>query len=180
MALVEDHNVIKTLAPNRTGHAFDVRVLPRRSWCRDDLGDPHRFDPASEVRAIRCVAIAQQVARSGVPRECFGYLAREPGSGRMLGDSRAYDLPSIVRQNDHDVEQPKRCGGYTEHIDRGDAFGLIAQEAPPSRGRLTSSSHHVLGNRSLTDLDAELEQLAMDPGRSPRAGWIGSSHELVC
>jgi hypothetical protein len=32
----------------------------------------------------------------------------------------------------------------------------------------------------LTDLDAELEQLAMDPGRSPRAGWIGSSHELVC
>src|SRR6202453_3350281 len=144
MALVEDHNVVKTLAPNRTGHAFDVRVLPRRSWCRDDLGDPHRFDPASEVRAIRCVAIAQQVARSGVPRECFGYLAREPGSGRMLGDSRAYDLPSIVRQNDHDVEQPKRCGRYNEHIDRGDAFGLIAQEAPPSRGRLTSSSQATM------------------------------------
>ena len=29
MALVEDHNVIQTLAANRTDHALDVSVLPR-------------------------------------------------------------------------------------------------------------------------------------------------------
>ena len=29
MALVEDHDVIQTLAANRTDHALDVRVLPR-------------------------------------------------------------------------------------------------------------------------------------------------------
>ena len=29
MALVEDHDVIQTLATNRADHALDVRVLPR-------------------------------------------------------------------------------------------------------------------------------------------------------
>ncbi len=44
----------------------------------------------------------------------------------MLGYSRAYDLPAIVRQNDHDVEQLKRSGRHNEHIDRGDAADTTA------------------------------------------------------
>jgi hypothetical protein len=47
---------------------------------------------------------------------------------------------------------------------------VIPQEGAPGRGRRTSSSHHILGDRSLTDLDAELEQLAMDPRRTPEGG----------
>jgi len=31
-----------------------------------------------------------------------------------------------VRQDDHHIEQPKRGGRNHEHIDRGDAGGLIA------------------------------------------------------
>jgi len=92
----------------------------------------------------------------------------------MLGDGCAHDLPAIVGQNDHHIEQPKRCGRHDKHIDRSDAFGLIAQEAPPSRGRRTSSSHHVLGDRGLADLDTELEQFAMDPGRTPER--VGAAH----
>jgi hypothetical protein len=93
----------------------------------------------------------------------------------MLGDSCAHDLPAIVGQNDHHVEQPKRCGRHNKHVDGGDAFGVIAQEAAPGRGRRTSSSHHVLRDDRLADLDAELEQLTVDPGRSPeRDGAIGS------
>ena len=127
-----------------------------------------------EVRAIRRIAITQQIPGSRVPRECFGYLAREPARGRMLGDSCAHDLPAIVGQNDHDVEQPKRCGRHDEHIDRSDAFGVIAQEAAPGRGRRTSPSHHVLRDGRLADLDAELEQLAVDPGRTPQR--VGAAH----
>jgi len=46
MALVEDHDLVETLAANRTDHALDVGVLQGRVWCRDDFRDPHRFDPA--------------------------------------------------------------------------------------------------------------------------------------
>ena len=63
---------------------------------RDDLLDPHRFDLAAEVGAIRRIAVVQQIERSGVPGECFGYLAREPSSGRMVGYSCAYDLPNSL------------------------------------------------------------------------------------
>src|ERR1700730_6179955 len=35
--------------------------------------------------------------------------------------------------------------------DRGDAFGLIEQEATPGRRRSVSSSHHILGNRQPVD-----------------------------
>ncbi len=32
------HNyMVQALAANRTNHALDVWVLPRRSWCRNDL-----------------------------------------------------------------------------------------------------------------------------------------------
>ena len=92
----------------------------------------------------------------------------------MLRDGRAYDIPAIVGQNDHHVEQPKRCGRRDEHIDGRDAFGVIPQEGAPGRGRRTSSSPHVFDDRSLTDLDAELEQLAMDPRCTPE--WIGAAH----
>jgi hypothetical protein len=93
----------------------------------------------------------------------------------MLGDGGAYDIPAIVGQNDHHVEQPKRRRRHDEHVDGRDTLGLIAQESPPGLIRWCSSpSHHVFGDRSLTDLDAELEQLAMDPGRSPER--VGSAH----
>ena len=93
----------------------------------------------------------------------------------MLGDGRAYDLPAIVGQNDHHVEQPKRCGCHDEHVDGGDAFRVIAEESPPVLRRwCSSSSHRVLGHRSLADLDAELEQLTVDPGRAPER--VGAAH----
>ena len=75
-AFVEDHDVIQTIAANLSDHALDVRVLIGRAWRRDDFRDPHGLDPAAEVPAIRGIAIAQQIARSGVPRERLGYLTR--------------------------------------------------------------------------------------------------------
>ena len=131
MALVEDHDVIQTFAANRADHALDIAVLPRGAWRRNDFSDAHSFDPVAEIRAVRRVMVSEQITRSGVPRECFGYLAQEPSSSRMLGYSRAYDVPSIVGQNDHDVEKPERCGRHDKHVNRSDALDLIAQKTAP-------------------------------------------------
>jgi hypothetical protein len=45
---------------------------------------------------------------------------------------------------------------------------MIAKEGLPALGRRASSAGHILGDAGLADLDAELEQLAMDPRRSPQ------------
>jgi hypothetical protein len=66
----------------------------------------------------------------------------------MLGDSRAYDFTAI-------------------------ASSLIAHEAPPSWRRRIRSSYHMVGDHSLADLDAELEQLTVEA--HPRAAVISGS-----
>jgi hypothetical protein len=49
MALVEDHDVIQTLAANRTYDTFDVSVLPGQAWCRHDFRDSHHIDSVAEL-----------------------------------------------------------------------------------------------------------------------------------
>src|ERR1700751_2424013 len=51
---------------------------------------------------------------------------------------------------------------------------MIAKECRPALGRRVSSPGHVLGHAGLSDIDAELEEFAMDPRRSPQR--IGNAH----
>src|SRR5262249_49472423 len=44
----------------------------------------------------------------------------------------------------------------------------ITQEGAPSLGRRAKSLHHILRDAGLTDIEAELEQLAMDARRTPQ------------
>ena len=46
--LIEDDDVIEAFAPDRADDAFDIGVLPRRSWRGDDLLDSHRLDTIAE------------------------------------------------------------------------------------------------------------------------------------
>ena len=51
---------------------------------------------------------------------------------------------------------------------------VILQEGSPRLRRRLSAAAHVLSNAGLTDVDAELEQLAVDAWR-PTADSLGSS-----
>src|SRR6476659_9534975 len=51
---------------------------------------------------------------------------------------------------------------------------MIAEERLPTLGWRTSPPGHILGHAGLTDLDAKLEQLAMDSRRSPQR--VGEAH----
>ena len=62
---------------------------------------------------------------------------------------------------------------HDEHVDRGDADSFVAQEAPPCGRRTAAPSHHAFSHRGLTDLDAELEQLAMNARRTPERVGVG-------
>ena len=69
--------------------------------------------------------------------------------------------------DDEDVEQIEADGLNDEQVHGGNIRRMIAQEGePPLRGRSTSLDH-VLGDAGLSDLKAELEQLAMDARRTP-------------
>ena len=51
---------------------------------------------------------------------------------------------------------------------------LVAKEAAPGRGGDLGSPRHVSSDGGLADPDTELEQFAVDPGRTPEG--IGDAH----
>jgi hypothetical protein len=83
-------------------------------------------------------------------------------------------MSSAVPHDQQSIEPAKRDGRHDEHIHRSDPVSAIAEERPPSLRRRVSSPDHVFGHARLSDVDAELEQLSMDPRRSPQR--IGNAH----
>ena len=62
-----------------------------------------------------------------------------------------------------------------EEVDRNHAAAVIAKESFPVVGRTASSMrNHIVGDGSLREGDAELEQLAVNSGSTPQ--WIGAIH----
>jgi hypothetical protein len=51
---------------------------------------------------------------------------------------------------------------------------VILQEGPPGLRRWLADSHHILANTGLADVDAQLEQFAVDARRGPKADCRGS------
>jgi len=51
---------------------------------------------------------------------------------------------------------------------------MIPQKGLPPLGRRPSPPRHVLGHTRLPDINAELEQFAVDARRAPE--WIGKAH----
>ena len=84
-------------------------------------------------------------------------------------------LVSANGQDDEDVKDLKSEGGDGQEVDRNHAVEVIAKEGFPV-GRMwpPRAWDHVFGNGSLGDIEAELEQFAMDSGSAPQR--IGTAH----
>src|SRR4051795_3630817 len=52
-------------------------------------------------------------------------------------------------------------------VNRGDPIYMVQEERSPALRRWAPVSGHVLGNRSLADSDAELEEFSMDARSAP-------------
>ena len=78
------------------------------------------------------------------------------------------DFSSLMAEHDQGVEKPKPCRHDNEHVDGGGVMHVIVQERAPGRGGDLGSPWHVSADRGLADLDAKLEQFAVDAGRAPK------------
>ena len=119
MTLIEDDDVVETLATDRANDALDIGVLPGRPWCSDDLLDIHRLDAIAKVLTIRCIPIPQQIAGCGLPREGLGHLACKPILRGVFGDLEVNDPSTVMTEDDQGIEKPKSRGYNNEHVDGG-------------------------------------------------------------
>src|SRR5262245_25200286 len=73
-----------------------------------------------------------------------------------------------VLQDQESVQQAKRDRRDHEQIHRCDAVGMIVKKGLPALRRRRPSLRHVFCDGGLPDIDAKLEQFAVDPGCAPK------------
>src|SRR3977135_1148600 len=95
MHLAQDNDVVYTLTPDRSDQPFGKAVLPGRGWRGRLVPDAHGAQSACDDAAIDPIPVADHVARSFIPRECFRDLARNPFRGRMRRDADPDQLSAI-------------------------------------------------------------------------------------
>ena len=95
MHLAQDNDVVHTLTPDRSDQPLGEAILPRRGGRNRLIPDAHGAQSACDDRTIDAIPVAEHVARSFIPRECFGDLARNPFRGRMCCDADPDQLSAI-------------------------------------------------------------------------------------
>jgi hypothetical protein len=86
----------------------------------------------------------------------------------------AHKLAPTVSEKHQAIEQLEADRGHDKEIDRGNSFSMVAEEGSPTLAKPSGVLDHVFGDGRFGDLDAELEQLAVDSRRTPQP--IGLAH----
>src|SRR5450631_177954 len=174
MALTEDDDVVETFPPHGSYQAFSKWILPRRSRRGKDFVDAEAVDATAELVAVDAVAVPDQVLGRRVFGERLDDLLRGPGRTGRLGDIEVKNAATVVGKDEEDIQNAKRRRRYREEIDRYQRPDVVLEErAPGLRRWLSWLGRHEAGHASLADVDAELEQLSVDPGRAPAHVGLG-------
>ena len=125
------------------------------------------MSPPSVPTAVLPFPVTDQITWGGVEWERLNQLLGNPGAGGVCGDVEVENVPSVVLENQQDVQHPKSRRGHSKEINRSDLAGMVAEKSSPCLRRRLASPNHVLGNRRLGDLNTELEQFPVDTWGAP-------------
>ena len=105
MCLAQDDDMVHTLAPDRSDQPFGKAILPRRGRRGRLVPDAHGAQSARDDGAIDPIPIANEVARSLIPRKRLGYLTCNPLSRRVCCDVDPDQISAIQPNDDEGIEQ---------------------------------------------------------------------------
>ena len=103
MPLIEDDDVVQTLAADRADDAFDVGILPGRARCRADGRETEGLDRPIERRVEGRVAVVEEEPRVRVVGKGLAELLSGPCGRGVLRHIDMQDASPVVGQ-DHEDE----------------------------------------------------------------------------
>src|SRR5438132_7118893 len=167
MPLADHDYVVKAFPTNRANHPLGIRVLPGLAGRNYRFSDAQCLGLTRKSFSINLVSIPNQVPGPLLQRARLEQLACRPFRSRMLRDIEMNQPAPAVGQ-DHEHEQhPKGRGGDREQIQRDQVLRVILQKRAPRLRWRPPWADHVLRNRRLRDRQTQLQQLAVDPRRTP-------------
>src|SRR5712675_2338125 len=168
MHLAQDNDVVHTFTPDRSDQPFGKAILPRRGWCGRFVPDAHGAQSACDDAAIDPVPIADEVARSLIPRKGLRYLTCNPFCRRICCDVDPDEVSAVEPDDDEGIEQVETDSWNNEQVHGSNVRRVVTQEGSPALAGRPPSFDHILGDARLRDLKPELEQLAVDAWRAPK------------
>jgi hypothetical protein len=110
---------------------------------------------------------AQPTARRGFPRERLNDLVRRPRGGWIGRHVDAKNAPPLVRQHHEDEQDLAEDRRHREEVHRDQVPHVVVEKGSPGRRRRLPPARHVLRDGRFGYLDSQLEELAVDPRRTP-------------
>src|SRR5210317_2089816 len=132
MTLVQDDDVVDKLSSYAADHAFDVRILPRRSRCRLNASDAKALDSLPHCRSVDAVTVTKDISRRIIERKRLHELLRCPLSGGMLSYIEMDDPASVMGQNDKYKQDFKFHCWHHEKIHRRPILGMQFGKSLPA------------------------------------------------
>jgi hypothetical protein len=174
VSLAKDEHVVQAFTPDRADEPLGERVLPRALRRRENLLDAHAFHAVPKWLPVDAVAVAEQIDRRGLVREGVHDLLGGPGRGGMLGDVEVDDTPAVVSEHDENEEDAEASGGHGKEVDGDQVLDMVGEKRPPGLRGLGAPFGHEARDGTLGDVDAELQELAMNARGAPER--IRGSH----
>src|SRR5215472_8475064 len=84
------------------------------------------------------------------------------------------NAPPVVREHQEHIQDLKPDRRYRKEVDRNQGLHVIIEECPPGLGGRISAPDHILAHARLADVDAQLEQLAVNWRSAPE--WVLTTH----
>jgi len=159
--------MIEAFATNGSDHPLDIGALPRRARCRQDFANAHVSHLFSEVIAKDLIAVPQHVTRELVKGKCLPQLLPRPLRGWVGGYIEVENATPVMGQHQKHVKDLEADRGHREEDDGDQLLSMILQKCAPRLRRRLAVAHHVFADAALADVDAELEQLTVDPRCTP-------------
>jgi hypothetical protein len=109
-------------------------------------------------------------------RPCLSHLLHDPESMRISCHVETQNLSPVVTYDKEAIQNAKRERRYREEVHGCNCLAMVPEECQPAFGGVWSSrdSPKPSRDRGFREVEAQLEQLAVNARRSP--GWILSSH----
>jgi hypothetical protein len=85
----------------------------------------------------------------------------------MGGHGDVHNASTLMDEDEEHEQESTRCRRDDEEIGCRDLLGMICQERPPRLGRRSGAPAHVLRDGRLRDVEAQFQQLAVNPRRAP-------------
>ena len=160
--------MVQAFTTNRADQPFHECILPGTPGGGDNFFHGQRLDTATKLTAIDRVTITNQIRLGIAFRKRLDRLLSRPIRRRMFRDAEVKNSPPLMLDYEKDEQYPQADRRHGEKVDGHDFTEVILQKCSPSLRRRSLNGLQDTRYGPLRNRYSELQQLAMNTGRSPQ------------